>query len=72
MVRHRWISQDGKACLLASWLLSQDVAVHSGVAGASDPAPQCFKFRRKRAGATLGAQAQRGQHTLGHRWRGRG
>ena len=30
MVRHRWISQDGKACLLASWFLSRDVAVHSG------------------------------------------
>ena len=47
MVRHRWISQDGKACLLASWFLSRDVAVHSGVVGASDPAPRCFKFRRK-------------------------
>ena len=50
MVRHpghRWISQDGKACLLASWFLSRDVAVHSGVVGASAPAPRCFKFRRK-------------------------
>ena len=47
IVRHRWISQDGKACLLASWFLSRDVAVHSGVVGASAPAPRCFKFRRK-------------------------
>ena len=47
MVRHRWISQDGKACLLASWFLSRDVAVHSGVVGASALAPRCFKFRRK-------------------------
>ena len=49
MVRHRWISQDGKACLLASWFLSRDVAVHSGAVGASapPPAPRCFMFRRK-------------------------
>ena len=47
MVRHRWISQDGKACLLASWFLSRDVAVHAGVVGASAPAPRCFMFRRK-------------------------
>jgi hypothetical protein len=44
MVRHpghRWISQDGKAiaclCLLASWFLSRDVAVHSGVRRSISP-----------------------------------
>ena len=49
MVRHRWISQETakRACYIASWFLSRDVAVHSGVVGASAPAPRCFKFRRK-------------------------
>ena len=49
MVRHRWISQETakRACYIASWFLSRDVAVHSGVVGASAPAPRCFRFRRK-------------------------
>jgi len=40
MVRHRWILQDGKACLLASWFLSRDVAVHSGVVGDAGEVPR--------------------------------
>jgi hypothetical protein len=59
MVRHRWISQETakRACYIASWFLSRDVAVHSGVVGASAPAPRCFRFRRKtRPRATLEAR----------------
>ena len=50
MVRHRFVGSRRTAkrvCFLASWFLSRDVAVHSGVVGASAPAPRCFKFRRK-------------------------
>ena len=72
IVRHRWISQDGKACLLASWFLSRDVAVHSGVVGASAPAPRCFKFRRKTRpgdpGGTTTADATVWQNPLLSGW----
>ena len=72
MVRHRWISQDGKACLLASWFLSRDVAVHSGVVGASAPAPRCFRFRRKTRpgdpGGTTTADATVWQNPLLSGW----
>jgi len=56
MVRHpghRWISQDGKAiaclCLLASWFLSRDVAVHSGVRRSISPGTSVLQVPQENA-----------------------
>ena len=61
MVRHRWISQDGKACLLASWFLSRDVAVHSGVRRSISPGTSVLQVPQENApggpGSTTTADA---------------
>ena len=83
MVRHpghRWISQDGKAiaclCLLASWFLSRDVAVHSGVRRSISPGTSVLQVPQENApggdpGGTTTADATVWQNPCSQRRRGR-
>ena len=48
MLRHRWISQNGKASLLSTCFLGRDAALHSGVVNGISPDPSVLQIPKEK------------------------